>query len=152
MEDILTKKFMRIGLTLILLCSLTILVNAQDNVEEKKMVGFGCYYAGQPTKLVIKVTEMLKDKKFKEVAELLSSETPAEKYLSVISLEKLVTIGKYELSETEKSLISKARSLHKLVSVCSGCTYFDKVSLKKMLADDNFIGSKFWLDEVLEIE
>lgn len=140
---------MRTGVILILLYCLTTLLHAQDKRDEKEMVGFGCSYSGLPTKPVIKVTEMLETKKYKEVAGLLSSRNQAEKYLAVISVEKLVAIGKYELSDTEKVLISEARLSDKLVSVCSGCTYSDKVSLKEMLANDNFIGAKFWIDEVL---
>ena len=116
------------------------------------MVGFGCYYAGQPTKPVIKVTKMLEDKQYKEVARLLNSGNQAEKYLAIISVEKLASLGQYELSEAEKTLIAKAKTSHERVSVCSGCTYFDKVSLKRMLADENFIGSKFWLESTLKVE
>jgi hypothetical protein len=143
---------MKAGVTLIFLYCLTCLLNAQDKGDEKEIVGFACSYSGRPTKPVIKVAKMLQAKKYKEVASLLSSENQAEKYLAVISVEKLAAIGKYELSDTEKILISKARSSHKVVLICSGCTYFDKVSLMKMLADDNFLGSKFWIEEVIKIE
>jgi hypothetical protein len=137
---------MRILLIIILTCFISTATKAQDNVNQKEMVGFGCYFEGRYTKTVVKVTKLLETKKYKEISKLLASRNKGEKYLAVISLQKLADIGQYNLNEMEKNLIAKARLLDDLVSVCSGCTYFDKVAMKTMLTEDNFIGSDYWLD------
>jgi hypothetical protein len=132
---------------------LTLVTNSvvfgQDNVNRKKMIGFGCYYAGQPTKTVVEMTELLKDKKYKRISDLLTSGHEGEKFLATISLEKLSVLGQYELSDNEKKIIDKIKKSDDKVSVCSGCTYFDKVSLKDIFSKDNFLGSNWWIEKIL---
>jgi hypothetical protein len=140
---------MRTLLTIILTCFISISTIAQDNVDLKEMVGFGCYSEGRSTKTVVKVTKMLKTKNYKGISKLLTSRNNGEKYLAVISLQRLADNGKYNLNDNEKDLIEKAKLSDDKVSVCSGCTYFDKVSMKSILMEDNFIGSKYWLDRTI---
>jgi hypothetical protein len=135
-------------MVIILGCS-TFFARAQDQNSTDKMVGFGCGFAGQPTIAVVRISKLIEEESYVKISSLLVSKNEAEKYLAVICLERLAQLGKYQISEIEKGLIAKARSSSKIVPVCSGCTYFDKVSLKKMLADDSFIGSKFWLEGLL---
>lgn len=56
--------------------------------------------------------------------------------MSVISLEKLNKLKKYELTEKDKKLIEKIRKSNELVSVCSGCTFFQQIKLKDMFIDE----------------
>jgi hypothetical protein len=140
---------MRPVLIFILLTLTTSLASGQDNVDKKKMVGFGCYYAGQPTKTVEKVTELILNKKYKAISDLLKSGHGGEKFLATVSLEKLAALGQYELSDIEKELIKTIKTSGDKVSVCSGCTYFDKVSLKKMFSEYNFLGSNWWIEKIL---
>jgi hypothetical protein len=116
------------------------------------MVGFGCYFSGQQTKPVIKVAKLIEDKKYKDISSLLNSKNEGERYLAVITLQRLADTGKYQLSQTEKELIEKAKLSDDLVSVCSGCTYFDKVPMKTMLSEKDLIGSSYWLDRVLKTD
>jgi hypothetical protein len=141
---------MRAIVIIFFLTCLTDLASGQDNVNVKEMVGFGCYYAGQPLEAVIKLTNMLHEKKYNDISDLLKSGNGAEKYLAVISLEKLSNIGQYQLSQPEKDLIEKIRKSKQKVSVCSGCMYFDKVSMKSMFSEDNFLGSNWWIEETLK--
>ena len=136
-------------LIFILLILTTSCVFGQDNVDKKKMVGFGCYYAGQPTKTVEKVTELLLKKKYKSISDLLKTGHGGEKFLATVSLEKLAALGRYELSDSEKELIKKIKASDDKVSVCSGCTYFGKVSLKDMFSEDNFLGSNRWIEKTV---
>lgn len=143
---------MRPVLIFILLTLTTSLVFGQDNVDKKKMVGFGCYFAGQPTKTVDEVTGLLLKKKYKAISNLLKSGHGGEKFLATVSLEKLAAVGQYELSDNEKELIKKIKISGDKVSVCSGCTYFDKVSLKDMFSEDNFLGSNWWIEKILNLD
>jgi hypothetical protein len=140
---------MRPVLIFILLTLTTRCVFGQDNVDKKKMVGFGCYFAGQPTKTVEEVTELLFKKKYKTISELLKSGHGGEKFLATVSLEKLAALGQYELSANEKEQIKKIKASGEKVSVCSGCTYFETVSLKEMFSEDNFLGSNWWIEKIL---
>ena len=111
-------------------------MNAQENGDKNEMVGFACYFAGQPSKTVEKYTKKLNSKNYKWISKRLESENKAEKYMSVITLEKLTELGKYKLNETELNLIAEIKESAELVSVCSGCTYFQKVELKNMFTDE----------------
>ncbi|WP_394908070.1 hypothetical protein [uncultured Mesonia sp.] len=121
-------------------------MNAQDNVDKNEMVGFACYFAGQPSKTVKKVTTKLNNKKYNSIAKLLTSDNTAERYLAVISLEQLAELNKYNLNETEKNLIAEIKQSDELVSICSGCTYFEKVSLKELLTEKKKLFAKNWLN------
>lgn len=47
---------MKIFLTIALTSFISLSTIAQDNVDLKEMVGFGCYSEGRSTKTVVKVT------------------------------------------------------------------------------------------------
>ncbi|PQJ17060.1 MULTISPECIES: hypothetical protein [Nonlabens] len=126
-------------------------MNAQENVDRNEMVGFACYFAGQPSKTVEKYTQKLYNQNYKWISKRLKSKNNAEKYMSVIILERLTEVKKYKLNETELNLISEIKNSDELVSVCSGCTYFEKVSLKELLADDKKLFAKNWLDRNIKM-
>lgn len=123
---------------------------AQDNVDLKDIVGFPCYFEGSQTKTVEKVRKLLKASNYEAISGLLTSKNEGEKYLAVIVLERLAGLGQYNLNDKEKDLVSKLKTSDELVSVCSGCTYFDKVPMKKLLSNDEIIGSRYWLDRVIK--
>ena len=66
--------------------------------------------------------------------------------MSVITLEKLTELGKYKLTQTELNLIAEIKKSTELVSVCSGCTYFQKVELKNMFTDEMLTMGSYWLN------
>lgn len=127
-------------------------LNAQENVDKNEMVGFACSFSGQPSKTVKKYTQKLNRKNYKWISKRLESKNNAERYMSVIILEKLNDIGKYKLNAIELNLISEIKKSDELVSVCSGCTYFDKVSLKELLTDDKILFAKNWLDYTIKMK
>ncbi|MBL0741460.1 hypothetical protein [Chryseolinea lacunae] len=132
-----------------LVCVVNFGYSQQRNRNESRMVGFGCYKVGEPTKAVVKVTTLLNGRNYEAIASLLDAENPAERCLAVIALERLVQLTKFELTEAQSNLISKAKNSQRIVWVCSGCTYFDRVTMQKMFSKDNFLGSQFWLDDVI---
>jgi len=133
-------------LTLVILMGILHITNAQDNVDTNEMVGFACYYEGSPSKTVEKFTRKLKIKDYKWISKQLTSTNNAEKYMSVITLEKLTEIGKYSPNETELKLMAKIKKSTDLVSVCSGCIYFQKVELKNMFTDEMRTMASNWLN------
>lgn len=139
-------------MTILFLIGILSGMNAQDNVDKNEMVGFACYFAGQPSKTVKKITTKLNKKKYSSIAKLLTSNNNAERYLAVISLERLAELNKYVLNETEKKLITEIKQSDELVSVCSGCTYFEKVSLKELLGKEKKLFAKNWLNINIKTE
>jgi len=139
-------------LTIVFLIGTLSVVNAQDNVEVNEMVGFACYYEGRPSKTVEKFTNKLKRKNYKWISKQLNSENNAEKYMSVITLEKLTEFGDYKLNETELNLITKIKKSAELVSVCSGCTFFQKVELKNMFTEEMLTMAGNWLNYYLKTD
>ena len=122
------------------------LLIAQDNVVKNEMVGFACYFEGSQSKTVQKVTNKLNNKNYKAISKILTSDNNAERFMAVITLEKLAELKKYDLNETEKKLISEIKQSDELVSICSGCTYFEKVSLKEILTEKNKLFAQNWLN------
>tara|TARA_R110000744_G_scaffold81116_1_gene159553 strand:+ start:2631 stop:3068 length:438 start_codon:yes stop_codon:yes gene_type:complete len=127
---------------------------SQDNINPKELIGFGCYSGGTSSDVVNDITFDLHDSKYKKVLKKLKSKNPAERYLAVIVAERLTELNKYELTEIDKRLIKNAYESEDLVSVCSGCTYFDQIELKKLLSKEkeNFMWTyaEFWLEEYIK--
>ena len=139
----------------ILILTLLLSLNgfAQDNINPKELIGFGCYAGGTISDVVNDVTFDIYDKKYKKIIKKLKSNNPAERFMAVIVAERLSDLDKYELTETDKELIKKAYISTDLVSVCSGCTYFDQIELKKLLLTDEknvmWTYAKYWLEEYI---
>jgi hypothetical protein len=138
---------MRLTITILLTCFLTVL-HAQD--DDKNMVGFGCYFQGTETPPVKKVRNLIQTNRFNDISNLLTKGKNSEKYLAVITLERLDAMGQYNMTDRERTAITEIKKSDKMVSICSGCTYFDKVSLRTMFSEANFIGNQFWLDKLLK--
>jgi hypothetical protein len=136
-------KLQTLLLFLILFASFT--VTGQDNVDNK-VVGFGCYYEGRQTKPVVKFNNLIRNNNYKAISKALRSSNNAERYLAVITLERLSESGKYTLTPKEQTLINNIKTSSDLVSVCSGCTYFDTITLKDAFSSQMHMFSKSWLD------
>lgn len=118
----------------------------QENINQDEMIGFGCYYSGEQSKTVKKVTRRLKNKNYTSIVKMLTSDNNAERYMAVITLEKLNDLNRYKISETNKKLITGIRNSTELVSVCSGCTFFGQVELNKMFTTDLELFAYNWLN------
>lgn len=143
-------------ITIILLISLSSISNAQKKVDVKEMVGFGCYSSGIQSKPVSKVTALINNVDYESVLKLLNSKNNAEKFLAVITCERLQELGKIRLNEEQKKQIKQSYTSKDLVSVCSGCIYWDKLSFKTLLdkKEKNQIRelADYWLERQLKKE
>ncbi len=134
-------------LTIVFLIGILSVMNAQDNVNKNQMLEFACYFEGSQSITVQKITNKLGSKNYKAISKLLVSDNNAERYMAVITLEKLDELKKYDLNEIEKELILEIKKSEELVSVCSGCTYFEKVSLKEILSEKSILFAENWLNQ-----
>lgn len=119
---------------------------AQEGVDLDEMVGFACYYGGTPSKTVQKVTRKLHNGNYKAIASMLSSKNSAERYMAVITLEKLAESGKFDITPKQHILIDQVKNDTQLVSICSGCTLFQKIELKDMFSEQMHLFAKNWMN------
>lgn len=86
------------------------------------------------------------------MVKLLDSENNAERFLAVIVCERLTELNKINLTQASKEKIEKIYSSTEMVSVCSGCAYWDTLSLKDILKTENKmrISANNWLDKTFK--
>ncbi len=132
---------------IVLLCSSFNFIIAQSNEIEIPLLGFGCSETLNPTKAVGQFGILLKTKKYKKITNALYSENSAEKFLSVIISEKLKSLGKIRLTEKDSLKIAEIKNSNELITVCSGCTYYDKLTMRQLFDEKNIIkeSSIIWL-------
>ncbi|MBG6133693.1 hypothetical protein IWQ47_005165 [Aquimarina sp. EL_43] len=138
----------RILIVLTLLTGIPITGNAQSHINYEEMVGFGCAFGGEPSKSVKKVSKLIDKEKYDKIVKLLDSDNNAERFLAVVVCEKLSELKKLAISDELKDKISIIYKSNAFVSVCSGCTYWDNLTLKKMLESENSmrISANYWLE------
>lgn len=143
-----SKTNMKRAILLLFLIGIFSIGNAQSNVDVKEMVGFGCYEDGSKSKPVQKVSRLIDKEEYDTIILLLDSKNNAEKFLAVVVCEKLSELNKVNLSKELKSKVTEIYKSNGIVSVCSGCIYWDKLTLKKILAKENNIrvSANYWLD------
>jgi len=110
---------------------------SQKDWNLKETVGFACFSGGTPSKPVNNFTLLIEKRNYNRILSHLKSNNNAKKYLAVYVLEKLSSQNKIELNKKHKKLISDIKSSDELISVCSGCTLFNKVPLKTLFNNEN---------------
>jgi len=124
---------MKYKILFIIICFLFSFSVFSQKREEKVTLGYYCGYSGSGTSVVIKFAQLLYDKKYKTLKELLHSKIPAENFLSVVickrlALKKIITLTELELKRIDELFHSKEK-----VPICGGCTFFEEVELTKLL-------------------
>lgn len=137
---------MKLFISILLLIFFTISTFGQEN-NINRLVGFACGEAGNPTPLVENITVLIKEKKYSEILSFLNSKNSGKIYLAIIVLERLDKKKSYLLNDKQKTIISHLKSSNILVLNCLGC--FKEInSMKEMFKKEDFIGEKYWLDEM----
>jgi hypothetical protein len=122
-------------------------------IDKNTLIGFACYYAGSKSNSVKNVSEILKNKNYKELRAKLFEINPAEKYLATVACEKLQTKNLIELTEKEFTQIKINKISEEKVTICSGCTNEEKLTLKEMFnSKENFLSgsTEEWLKEMIK--
>ena len=121
--------------------------------DKRTLIGFACYYAGSESNSVKKISEILKNKNYTNLKAKLYEVNPAEKYLSTVACEKLVKKNLIELTEKEFTQIKVNKISEEKVTICSGCTNEEKLTLKEMFnSKENFLSdsTEEWLKEMIK--
>lgn len=122
---------------------------AQRDVDPEQMIGFGYYASGLLTEPVNRFNDLISKKKYKQISKALDSSNSAERFLAVVTLERLDSLGVYKLLPNEKTSIAQIKLSTEEVSVCSGCTYFAVLPLKDLFTSEMRSFSQWWLDRTI---
>ena len=141
---------------------LTILISfycsAQSETESKKFdlksyIGFACSATGSKTKAVKTFSSLVKEKKFSKIKKKLFSENNGDKFLSAVICERLEMKNLIVLNENEKKQIAKIKQSKEEITICSGCLYQDKISIKELFekSEKNILSSEIenWLTKII---
>jgi len=141
-------------LTFLFAISLISIGKAQSGVNHNEMIGFSCYFSGDPSKTVQKISQLIDKEKYKSIVKLLDSDNNAERFLAVVVCEKLNELKKLTLTQKLKEKIAEIYNSNEIVSVCSGSSYSGNLALKKVLEKENNmrILASFWLDNKFKKE
>jgi hypothetical protein len=121
--------------------------------DKNNIVGFACFHAGSKSEPVKKISEILKNKNYKNLKGKLYNENPAEKYLATIACEKLEKKNLIKLTEMEFAQIKINKTSEEKVTICSGCTNEEELSMKDMFTSkQNFLAdsAEEWIIEMIK--
>jgi len=142
-----TKIFIIISVALALTADLV----AQE-ISEKEMIGFGCWYEGRRTKPVEQGLQLLSNKNLNGLRKNLNNSNSAKQFFAVLALTKLDSAGTIELTSLELEQIGNIQNSNKKIAFCSGCTAFYETTLSEALYDNSeiYLTSNFWLNRTLK--
>ncbi len=121
-------------------------VTVQDEFDERKMVGFACFYEGRETKIVSRFGRMLEHKRYGFIKTMLQSKVPAKRFMAVLCLQYLNTLGRVTMNEEDEALVDQIKTSTELLPVCSGCVPHPGIPLKEAFDTDILWRSNMWLD------
>lgn len=120
-------------------------------IDQQNLIGFACYYSGKKSEPVKRFSNLLTEENFTQIREKLNSKFIAEKYLSTIVClrldeKKIISLSQVELNQIEKNKISNEK-----LTICSGCTNEDELSLKELLTSKTYISNEVerWLEKMI---
>ncbi|MFD2588921.1 MULTISPECIES: hypothetical protein [Flavobacteriaceae] len=138
-----------ITLFLVVLFTVTCRVSAQN--QEGGMIGFSCSFIGKPSLLVRKMSKISLPSQYKDLKKLLIYGDNAERYLSVVLFEALIAKNKIVISEAEKDTITILYQSKAMLSICSGCALFKRVTISELL-NGNYIDkqAREWAKRIVD--
>jgi hypothetical protein len=139
---------MKVVFTVVLLAAF--LSTAAQSIP-KITLGFACYEDGSSTDQVNRVSLLVVKRDYIKIISLLNSTENADRFLSVIVLEKLKELKKIKISKADMNRMLNVRNSDSLVCVCSGCTYFEVLSLRELFLNKGelYDEATFWINDYL---
>lgn len=122
-------------------------------IDKRTLIGFACYYAGSKSFSVKEISQILKDENFSKLKRKLYDINPAKKFLATIACERLENKGFIKLISTEFIQIKANKLSGEKVTICSGCTGSEELSIKEMFSSKrNFLSKSIedWLIEMIK--
>lgn len=117
----------------VFLMGLSATASSQIRKAHVGKIGFACDDTGEASWAVKRVYTLIKSSDIESLMKLIDSRSTASQFLGVLLLEILEETNQIELTKEQKGKILKIYSSEEFVEVCEGCTYFEKIKLKKLL-------------------
>lgn len=137
-----------------ILCLAPLITHAQfklgGDLLKKETVGFSSGFAGTPTKVVDKFSNLLKEDKISIIQDNLGSMQAGDQFLAAYILIKLDAMGDIKLDKEIKDKISSLKKSNLKVPINSGCNYFEEIALKDLLNPKNPINesAELWFESI----
>jgi hypothetical protein len=108
-----------------------------DKNWPKEVLGFGCFYGGERTRVVNGMTPLVIGRNIDAIRRWLDSPLPAKQFLATFVLTQLHDRKKAELSDQDRKQMEAIRKSDAKVPVCSGCTSSERVPLYTLFDNKN---------------
>lgn len=106
---------------------------AQKRSDSKEIVGFGCGFAGVPSKAVKSMAKLLQEDSYSRLRKKLFKGNLAEQYLAVLFCEELQERNQIVLTKEEMEQIAEMYNSAKSIFICSGCTVLESRNIATLL-------------------
>lgn len=117
---------------LIILATLFNTVGAYTQSESSSRIGWACSITGSPTEAVQLFNQQLEQRNHQWIYNNLESDDSGYQFMSIIALEILADKGLVSLSPADLNLIDHLKASKTMVYVCSGCTFFEALSMSEL--------------------
>lgn len=118
--------------------------------DRNNTIGFACYESGVMSNPVKSFSKILDNKDYNSLKSKLEKASPADKYLATFLCENLYERNLITLTLKELSQIDRNKNSEEFVTICSGCTNEDELTLKELFkSEENYLSDDLeeWLKE-----
>lgn len=124
---------------------------APKKIDPDNLIGFTCNYSGESSEPIKLFSKLIQNKKYPEIRKRLYDKKPAIRYLAVIACKDLETLGIIKLNVKERYLILLNRFSPEKISICSGCSYHQEISMKEMFRENMILTkeAESWINEII---
>lgn len=132
---------LKISLLFVLICSFSNLISQNaDSTEHpiflklknssENQIKFSCGRTGKTSDNLFYIRTLIREQRFDLIEQLLNSDVPATKYLSIVTL---LHAKKLALYQTDLIPIDKRTNKNEIIAFCSGCTIHESNSIHALL-------------------
>ena len=140
---------MRLLLTILLL-SFYLVGFGQSDEDSNNIIGYTCGYGLEESIPVLKIGNKVIEKDYKGISNLIFNGTGAEKFLSVVVLERLDSLNEYQIDSLERNQINLIKKSFEQVYLCWGCTESYRRGLTELFVPEYLNEACTWLDRKLK--
>lgn len=118
-------------------------------LSQDHKISFGCYEGGESSSSVLKFRQLLENREYVVIGELLLSDDNAEKVLAVVAMEKLSEAGSIKLTSFQKQLIKGIKISKSPIFCCSGCMGYEETTLRKYFEGEEAEIAYYWVNNYM---
>ena len=129
-----------------------VFISPPRKIDENSLIGFACYSSGRESKPVTAINKLLLSKDYSGIREKLYSKSVAERYLATAVCQRLEQKKSLSLTQTDRHQIEKNKISDEKITICSGCTNEEEMSMKALFSSKTFLSDYLenWLNEMIK--